>query len=291
MKILSFGELIWDIHGDQYTIGGAPFNFSAHAAMCGAESYLLSAVGDDELGQRAVRLAAGFGVHTDLIAALPDFPTGRCTVSLDNAGKPHYTLHEQVAYDHIPLPPGIENEPFDLFSFGTLALREKDNRQTVKALLDRCRFAHVFCDVNIRPPFFGAESVALCLQNATILKMSDEDAITVAALLGAAYVDPSQMAHLLSAQFGQLQVVLITLGGDGSFALDCRTGEEYVCPAEPAQVVSTVGAGDSYSAAFVAALLSGQSVPNAMTRGARRSARVVASAAAVFDLPEDFQKE
>ena len=53
MKYIVYGEVIWDIYPDGEVIGGAPFNFSAHLAHLGDEVYLISAVGKDELGDRA----------------------------------------------------------------------------------------------------------------------------------------------------------------------------------------------------------------------------------------------
>ena len=50
MRILSFGEILWDVFPTEKKIGGAPFNFAAHAARLGAESYMVSAVGSDENG-------------------------------------------------------------------------------------------------------------------------------------------------------------------------------------------------------------------------------------------------
>ena len=63
MKILSFGEIIWDVYPDKRHIGGAPLNLAAHAKKQGAEAYLMSAVGDDELGKKALSALDGFGVN------------------------------------------------------------------------------------------------------------------------------------------------------------------------------------------------------------------------------------
>ena len=47
---LCFGEILFDVFGDDRCIGGAPFNFAAHFAQLGGEAVMVSAVGDDELG-------------------------------------------------------------------------------------------------------------------------------------------------------------------------------------------------------------------------------------------------
>ncbi len=72
-KILAAGEIIWDIYPDKKAIGGAPLNFAAHAALCGAQSALLSAVGKDKLGEKACEALKEFGVDTRFVG----FPTVR----------------------------------------------------------------------------------------------------------------------------------------------------------------------------------------------------------------------
>ena len=121
MRIVSFGELLWDVYPDAAHIGGAPFNFAAHSARLGARSYLLSALGKDEWGTRARAELDRLGVFADYVTAHGDKETGRCLVSLDERSVPSYTLLRDVAYDYIPtddLP-----DDFDVLYFGTLALR------------------------------------------------------------------------------------------------------------------------------------------------------------------------
>ena len=127
MKILSFGEIIWDVYPDERTLGGAPLNFAAHTAAMGTDAYIMSAVGDDILGREALALAEGSGVNTEYVSILPEFPTGRCDVKIDSRGIPTYTLAENTAYDNIAYCNLAES--FDVFAFGTLALRCEHNRQ------------------------------------------------------------------------------------------------------------------------------------------------------------------
>ena len=100
MKILSFGEIIWDVYPDKKCIGGAPLNFSAHVAKNGGESFLISCVGNDELGIKAKQYLAKFGVKDDFVYTC-DKQTGVCNVTLDERGVPTYTIVDNVAYDYI----------------------------------------------------------------------------------------------------------------------------------------------------------------------------------------------
>jgi len=134
-KLTVFGEILWDIFGEDKTIGGAPFNFAAHAVQLGAETELVSAVGKDQLGNDALDECARMGVSCDCIART-DWPTGYCAVTLDG-GIPSYDLVTDVAYDHIPLPASIRNDHrgTDVIYFGTLAQRGAESRDTLRELL------------------------------------------------------------------------------------------------------------------------------------------------------------
>ena len=168
MKIISFGEIIWDIYPDASHIGGAPLNFAAHAARQGAESLLVSAVGDDALGTAAREQLLRFGVDDSLVTTVAELPTGQCRVTLDKENMPHYDLLADTAYDAISCDTKLN---CDAFAFGTLIQRSAHNRRTLQQLLESGQFREVFCDLNIRPPYYARDSVECCLHHATILKV------------------------------------------------------------------------------------------------------------------------
>ena len=72
MKILSFGEIIWDIYDSGPVIGGAPLNFAANCAGLGAESYMLSAVGSDALGRLSLERLESTRIMSQRVTSLPD---------------------------------------------------------------------------------------------------------------------------------------------------------------------------------------------------------------------------
>ncbi len=278
-KILSFGEIIWDVFPTKKCIGGAPLNFSAHAVKHGAMTYLVSAVGKDELGKEAICKIKELGVNTNFIDVI-DKPTGACNVVLDDDGVPKYDLLKNVAYDSIN-EELIEGE-FDAIYFGTLAQRSTRNRANIKKILERTKINEVFCDVNIRPPFFDKESVGLCCKSATILKISDEEMPVVAELLfDEQMFDVSSFQKRLALEFSNLKIILITAGSVGSYAYKTETEESFFCPAIKTKVVSTVGAGDSYSATFLIEYLNGSDVLKCMEKASEVSARVVAQEGAI----------
>lgn len=279
MKLLSFGEVLWDIYPDKKCLGGAPLNFAAHFVKAGGEADIITAVGNDSLGAETLEGIRRLGVGTGCVAVV-NAPTGRCLVTLDENSVPTYDLLSGVAYDMIPPPKDCGD--FDVMYFGTLALRSRDNLSTVRRLLERCGGKTVFVDMNIRPPFYTSETVRFALSNADVVKLSDEELPTVfETVFGRECPAAEDAAARLADEFGGCKLMIVTRGGDGAFAYDCRGKEFYRCGAVKAEVVSTVGAGDSFGAVFLHSYLSGRGVADCLAAASIAAARVVACAEAV----------
>jgi fructokinase len=285
-KILSIGEIIWDIYPDKKTIGGAPLNFAAHAVLCGADSTLVSAIGGDSLGEAAIQALVGFGVNCRYVKKT-NRPTGQCIVTLDKNAVPHYNVLRGVAYDNIALDNNdferISEEKYDALYFGTLIQREEVSRKTVCELLNRCVFSTIICDVNLRPNCYNKDSVSLCLNHATILKVSIEEEPFLRSLGG--YIpdndSPEAIAMALSKAYPQLEMILITLGKDGSYAYSVKDCKSYYQKSIGDIVVSTVGAGDSFAAAWLISYLEQKPIEECMKKAAEISGFVVAHTQAV----------
>ena len=270
--IVAFGEILWDVIGGVPYIGGAPFNFAAHAARCGLKSSIVSAVGDDELGRRALGAAAGFGVDTSGVTVHPRLPTGTVNVTLEN-GIPSYEIVRPVAWDEIT---GGRSELVSprAFYFGTLARRSPVSAETLERMLQICESSLIFYDVNLRQDFWSVELVEKGLAYTDILKVNDEEMQR----LGFA---PAK----LFARFPRLKTVVETRGAEGC-RIAPREGLAFDSPAvTDGPVVDTVGAGDSFSAAFLAAILCGKSLPAAAEAGNRLAGKVAVRAGAI---PEDL---
>lgn len=281
MKILSFGEIIWDVYPDKKCIGGAPLNFAAHAANEGAEVALLSAVGYDELGMDALEIIKMHGVDISLISVKAAYPTGQCTVTLSDKGVPSYKIEENTAYDAIMLPDDERLCGFDAFAFGSLALRGDNNRKAVKELLEKKIAKEIFVDINLRAPFYSKENVVFCLENATILKVSDEELQNVALTAFDEKLEIEDAIEKILNEFENIKILILTCGANGSVAYDTENGDVIRCEPKKVEVVSTVGAGDSYGAAFLVSYLSGKSISECLKRATDVSADVVSRAEAL----------
>ena len=288
-RILSIGEMIWDVFPDKAVIGGAPLNFAAHCSLCGAESALLSAVGNDDLGKDALAVLKKFGVSDKYVKTVSE-PTGQCIVTLDRNAVPSYNVLRGVAYDNITVSDediaSINREKYNALYFGTLIQRESLSRKAVKEIVSKCSFEHIICDVNLRPDCYDGDSVDFCLSNATVLKLSIEEEPLLRALAGYTPTssDAESIAVSLCKKYENLKIVMVTMGKDGSVAYDATTKRTYVQPAVGGKVVSTVGAGDSFAAAWLVSFLDGNPIEFCMEKAAERSGFVVSRVEAVpFD--------
>ena len=278
MKLLSFGEILWDIHGDKASLGGAPLNLAVHAAINGCEAFIASAVGKDELGRAAIEQAVSFSVNCNYLAVTEEDETGKCIVTDGEGGLPSYEIMSRAAFDCIPFTD--IREEMDVVAFGTLSLRHENNRTVLGRMLDTVRHRHVFCDVNLRKPFYSKETVSYCFGKATIIKVSSEEFPEVSRLLLGDFGEIRQDAERLCGLYPNIGLFIITLGADGSLCYERKTGKWYSCGAKKVVVASTVGAGDSFSAAFLARFIGGRRIEDCLEHASRVSALVCSCDAA-----------
>lgn len=286
MKIQVFGEILWDLFENERRIGGAPLNFSAHSARLGAEVSIISAVGKEALGDESIAVARSYGIDTSFVHR-SERETGCCIVSLKGE-MPSYELVKDKAYDAIPFP---ENAPLtaDAFYFGTLAQRGKVSEETLQRLLREGLYREIFFDINIRQHYYTPEQIRRSLAACTILKISEEE-IGVLGELGIAG-GSEEIARTLGERYPNLRIVLITLGGEGSLLYRPAEGKLLHSPKPSSKPLSTVGAGDSFSAAFLCSHLAGESDEKALKRATTLSDYVVTRLEAVPELPGELLPE
>lgn len=288
MKLLSFGEILFDVFPEGEYIGGAPLNLASHSAIQGADAYIMSAVGRDTLGLSAINEVKKLGVKTEYISSVDGISTGKCIVTLDEKAVPSYNLLTNVAYDYIPFP--AFSEKFDVFCFGTLALRSEYNLKTIKKVIDSGVADTVYCDLNIRKPFSTENAVKFCLENAHILKISDEEMPFVTKAVFNRDLSIQEAITELCRCFKQIQIIIITLGADGSLAYVKDSDTIHKAEAVPTKVLSTVGAGDSFGATFVTQYFKGKSIDDCLSAASRVSSFVVSKEGAVPDGIKEFIK-
>jgi fructokinase len=282
LDLVTFGEILWDVIDGEAHIGGAPFNLAAHAVRCGLKAAAVSCVGADELGRRALSDMARLGVDARWTTVDARHPTGTVTVTLAG-GQPSYVIHENVAWDHIRVTDehaqALAAERPRAFCFGTLAQRCDVSRRSLGLLLESLLFAEVFYDVNLRQHYWSGETVGDGLARATLVKVNDDEARVLGGLLFGGACGPEDFGRAVLARH-PAKAVIVTLGAAG--CLVCERGRETVrCPGVEVSVADAVGAGDAFSAAFLAAWLGGATAAEAGAAGNARGAWVASRRGAI----------
>jgi fructokinase len=282
--ILGIGELLWDVLPEGPRLGGAPANFSVMAGRLGNHAALLSRIGRDDLGRRALDRLEPLPVDTSAVEIDPEKETGRVTVYFQ-AGQPHYTIHQPAAWDFFELSDEWLHlaERADAICFGTLAQRSPQSRQTIQTLAAETssKCIKIF-DVNLRAPFYTAEVIQESLELATVFKMNDTEVPLVLNLLGLRRdeVDPlRQGAERLLDEFPGLKMVAITRGGNGSLLVRRDEGHDH--PGIPIKVADTIGAGDAFTAAMSHYLLRGADLATLNEAGNRWGSWVASQSGAM----------
>lgn len=257
--IVGIGEILWDMLPSGKALGGAPANFAYHAGRLGEEGWAVSAVGDDALGREILELVESKGLRN--LIAVTDKPTGTVQVTLDARGVPAYNIMEDVAWDNIPFTPEMEAlaKRADAVCFGSLVQRMNSRASVLRFVRAMRPDALKVFDINLRQHYYSREVLEESLRLADILKINDEEIGIVAGMFGLGGDDREACRALIKA-FG-LKLVILTLGPDGSEVI--TTDEVIPQGVEDVEIVDTVGAGDSFTAAFVVAYLRGDSLAEA----------------------------
>ncbi|MFK7785317.1 MAG: carbohydrate kinase [Crocinitomicaceae bacterium] len=263
MKIVAFGEVLWDIIEGVPHLGGAPLNFAAHSVQCGMGAAILSAYGRDELGERVFREIEDLNVDTRLLQP-SEYDTGTVDVLLED-GIPTYVINENVAYDFIDVSQlnwSVLKE-YDCFYFGTLAQRSPESRTCLRQILKTISFETVFLDVNLRQAYYDFSTLDFSIAHCSILKLNDEELTEISTLLFKEQLGERAFSEKLSERYKNIETIIITKGEKGASLFHGKVW--FNAESAPIKVGDTIGAGDALSAAFCSQLLQGVNVEAALT--------------------------
>lgn len=253
--IVGLGEILWDLLPSGPRFGGAPANFACAAARLlgdSAEVHLVSAVGEDALGDQALEELRTRGVHPDHVQRNP-WPTGRVHVTLDAVGVPQYEFGTGEAWDHLAWNPGLARlaQTCSAVCFGTLGQRSDPSRIVIERFTSAAKQAWRIFDINIREPFFSMPIALASLQIANVVKLNEDELPQVAALVGVSGPEP-EMARQIRQRL-QLDYLAVTRGPRGAWLVAEEGFSDVAAP--PVKATNTVGAGDAFTAALVQGLL------------------------------------
>lgn len=286
--VVGMGEALWDVLPEGKKIGGAPANFAYHVSQFGLPSAVVSAVGKDTLGDEIIENFTSKGLN-HLIATVP-YPTGTVQVEIDQAGIPQYDIKENVAWDNIPYTAMLENlaQRTKAVCFGSLAQRNIVSRKTINLFLDAMpqdSDTLVVFDVNLRQGFYNKEILCNSMRRCNILKINDEELVTVSRMFGYPGIDLQDKCWILLGKYN-LKMLILTCGINGSYVF--TPGNVSFQPTPRVEVADTVGAGDSFTAAFIASVLRGKSVAEAHRKAVETSAFVCTRKGAMPVLPSEL---
>lgn len=284
--VVGMGEALWDMLPEGKKIGGAPANFAYHVSQFGLKSMVVSAVGDDALGNEILDSFSSKGVD-GIIEKVP-YPTGTVQVELDGDGVPCYDIKEGVAWDNIPYTPELDKLASETKAvcFGSLAQRSIVSRTTINRFLDAMPSSEdtlkIF-DINLRQNFYTKETICNSLEKCNILKINDEELDTLGSMLQLHTDSIAGRCRDLMSLYG-LRILILTCGAEGSYVFTADDCSYIKTP--HVEVIDTVGAGDSFTGSFTAAIMKGLSPADAHRLAVDVSAFVCTQAGAMPSLPD-----
>lgn len=250
------GEALVDLVGEGGALravpGGGPFNTAIALGRLGLPVSFLGTLSRDTYGDLLAGLLLDAGVGMSLVR-FTDAPTPLAVVHKHPDGGNDYTFYlAGTALADLP-PRAVPALPFDAVALhvGTLALVVDPPAAAFRALVAReAGRRTIIFDPNVRPLVFGDADLyrprfEWLAGLATIVKLSDDDA---------AWIYPGCDVPRVIERILALgpRIVAVTLGAEGAIA---ASAEGYVqLPALPIIVADTVGSGDSFGAALIAAL-------------------------------------
>lgn len=284
--IVGIGEILWDNFPTGKRLGGAPANFACHAGQFGHESLVVSAIGHDKDGADIIKELEShhLAYHLDRVS----YKTGTVNVDLTDPNAPKYTIIRPVAWDHIPFTDDVKAiaAGAKAVCFGTLSQRGLESRRTIRLFLDSTPADCLkICDINLRQTFFNKSIIQESLRRADILKLNEEELPAITRLLGYQIAGEEVLCRRLMRAY-KLQMIILTKGVHGSWVL-WKGGKSFQGTPK-VKVKSAVGAGDSFTGAFIGSLLNGKSIEEAHQVAVKLSAYVCTREGAMPVIPEEF---
>jgi fructokinase len=298
-EFYAFGEILWDCLPSGRHAGGAPFNVASHLAQLGVSVSLLSAVGQDSLGDEILEVAQHKGVNVQFVGrARIGLPTGAVVATVDAMGNATYELVQPVAWDEIIVSAKAVEAvtKADALIFGSLASRSPYNLEQLDRLL-ALKGPLKFFDVNLRPPFADPKRIVELAARADVIKLNHDEVGQIASWLrtGEATPNPPGNADAVAEACAALSEatktprICVTMGAAGAALWDRST---LVCVSAPKVVVKdTVGAGDAFMAGVMVGLTRGADARTVLETACRLGAIVASHDGATPLLPQEMIQE
>jgi len=251
-KIVCFGEVLWDVFPNHEKIGGAPLNVASRLSSFNHNVTMLSAIGQDDYGNKLITYLKENNIKTDCIQVLHDYETGKVKVMLNNKGSASYDIKYPSAWDKISLTEAskaaVKNA--DAFIFGSLVARDEASRKTLYEFIEIAKYKIV--DLNLRPPNYTKEVLFHLMEKADFIKFNDDELYEVSGYMGSKYHSLEQNLKYI-AEKTNTKHICVTKGQHGAVLL--YDSKLYYNSGFQIKVADTVGAGDSFLGSLISQLL------------------------------------
>jgi fructokinase len=288
-NVIGVGEVLWDLLRSGPQLGGAPTNFAYHAHALGAASLVVSRIGNDERGREILQRFREMGLPTEGLQIDRSAPTGSANIQVEAEGLAHFVIQENVAWDNLVLTTEslAAASQANAICFGTLAQRGETSRKTVQRLVAAApaNALRIF-DINLRQHYYSRDLIEQSLRLSNVLKLNEDELSTLAEIFSLTGSTSQQIENLARA-FGQ-NVVALTRGASGSMLYREGKWADYRFSLRRCEIVDTVGAGDSFTAALVLGLLNGMNLDETNALANEVARYVCSHAGATPRLPAEF---
>lgn len=255
MNVTSIGEILFDIYPTHKKLGGAPLNFIYHIRKITGDGNIISRVGKDVLGSKAVSEIKKNNIPIQYIQQDGVHPTGVANIVMNDDNEPAFTIDADRAFDFIETTDESENlinYDTDVLYFGTLAQRSRVSRESIQSLFNRG--IKYFCDVNLRQNFYDEESLKRSLETADIVKVNYGELETLNDLLLSGEYNTERVALELMDQY-HISLLAVTRGKDGATLFE--NGKRNDFSPLPQEIIDTTGAGDAFSSVLCIGFMQG----------------------------------
>lgn len=259
--VVCYGEVLWDIFPTKTKPGGAPMNVAYHLRKFGVDSRMISRVGNDEAGDKLLKLLTEWDIPTENCQTDTTYETGKVIATVLPGNEMSYSIHSPVAWDYITPETNYDIlvSEADAFVFGSLVTRNDTSRETLYSLIEKAKF-NVF-DINLRQPHYSQDIIEYLLNKCHLLKMNESELELIMSWFTNKKSKEETSVRFLQDEF-KIDEVIVTKGAEG--ASYYTESASYTFPAFEVQVADTCGSGDSFLAAFLSKKFEGKSPETCM---------------------------
>jgi len=266
-KIVAFGEVVWDLLPNGKVLGGTPSNMVFRCNSFGESGFLLSRVGDDELGREALSRLDELKISVYDVQIDSEFPTGTVNIEFDEKNEPIYKVTSDVAFDHIEFSTEalkLARKANCLF-YGLLPQRFGISKNTIRELIKESPGSLKFFDLKLFQHFFNIEVIDNLLRSSNIVRIKEKEIDFLTEKLGLQPGDISSFGKQLVQNY-KIDLVIITRGQNGVFAWHKKEGE-FRDSGYQLEMKDNIGSGMAFAAGFLHYYLNGKPIQEALNFG------------------------